>query len=963
MASLPTGSVTFLCADIEGFTRLPQQLGDRYADVLTDHRRLLRTAIHNLGGREVNTQGDACFFAFPRARDALSAAVAALRAIHRYPRAAGSTLRVRMGLHTGEPLSAGADYTGLDVRRAARICAAGNGGQILLSQTVRDLVGDDVPKDVSLRDLGQHRLKDLALPQHLFQVVHPHLPSEFPPLRTLDVLPHNLPIQLTSFIGREREIAQVKGFLSTTRLFTLTGAGGAGKSRLAFQVAAEALEDFADGVWIVELASLADPALVPQAIASVLSVPEQPGRPLKDTLADALRHKALLLVLDNCEHLQPACALLVDVLLRRCPQLRILATSRAALGVPGETLWRIPSLSLPDHGRVPSLVDLQQYEAVRLFVERARAGQPTFALTPDSAPAVGEVCQRLDGIPLAIELAAARTRVLAVEQIAARLDDRFRLLTGGSAPLPRHQALLATMDWSYGLLAEQERILLRRLSVFAGGWTLEAAEAVCAGEGVEERDILDLLTQLVDKSLVVMETQRSEARYRLLETVRQYGRDRLQEVGEAASVRRRHQNWYLQLAERADTRVRGPEENVWLKRVEVEHDNLRAALELSKAEEDGAETELRLARALEWFWYLLGHWSEGRARLENAIARRKDASPSNLPKVLVGTARLAYRQGDLGRTKALCEQGLTLCRKLGDKSGTAQFLIWSAIVAIAEARHEEAAPLLEESLALCREIGDRWWAVEALAILGTLATLQGDYERASTFHTESLAVSRETGNTNNMTYALRSLGVLAVRQGDWGRAATYYKECLTLSRSVRTPGVIAECLEGTARAASLRAAYDQAARLFGAADALFQVLGGHLPLWADESEHDRYVASTRAALGEAAFAGAWRDGRAMTLEQAVEYALASAEAAPPKVQGKEKLRKDTAADLLTAREREVAALVAHGLTNRQIAAKLVVTERTAETHVQNILNKLGFTSRAQVAAWAVEQGLHTPTKQ
>jgi non-specific serine/threonine protein kinase len=766
--------------------------------------------------------------------------------------------------------------------------------------------------------------------------------------------PHNLPVQLTSFVGREREIAQVKGFLSTTRLLTLTGAGGAGKSRLAFQAAAAALDDFADGVWAVELASIADGALVPPAVASMLSVSEQPGRPISDTLADYLRPRALLLVLDNCEHLRGSCAQLVNALLLECPAVRILATSRVPLSVPGETLWRVPSLSLPDMRRVPSFDYIRPYEAVRLFVERARSVEPAFELASDNAPTVAEVCRHLDGIPLAIELAAARIRVLSVEQIAARLGDRFRLLTGGSpSALPRHQTLRATMDWSYGLLPANERVLLRRLSVFAGGWTLDAAEAVCSGGGIDPTAVLDLLAQLVDNSLVVVEMQRVQTRYRMLETVREYGRTRLREAEELDTIRRRHRDWYLDLAEQADARLRGPEEDAWLTRLEADHDNLRAAMEWSKGQAGGAEAELRLARALEWFWYLLGHWSEGRARLEEVIARSADAALPGLPKVLVGTVRLAYRQGDIGRAKMLCDRGLALCRQLGDKPGAAQFLVWSAIIAIAEAHHQDAAPLVEEALALCREVGDRWWAVEALAILGTLAMIRGDYERASDSHTESLAISRETGNTNNMTYALRGLGVLAVRQGDWRRAMTHYTECLRLCRGgVKTPGVIAECLEGMARAASLQSAHERAAILFGAAEALFQLLGGHLPLWADEAGHDRYVASTRGGLGETAFAAAWERGRAMTLDQAVDHALAT-EPAPSKIRG--------GAALLTVREREVAALVAHGLTNRQIAAKLVVTERTAETHVQNILNKLGFTSRAQVAAWAAEQGLSTPT--
>jgi predicted ATPase/DNA-binding CsgD family transcriptional regulator len=720
-------------------------------------------------------------------------------------------------------------------------------------------------------------------------------------------------------------------------------------------VAAETLDGFADGTWVTELASSADPTLVPQTVASVLTVSEQPGRPLNDTLADSLRQKSLLLVLDNCEHLRAACAQLAESLLLACPNLRILATSRVPLSVPGETLWRIPSLSLPDARRVPSFDYVQGFEAVRLFVERTRSVDPMFALTDDNAPTVADVCQQLDGIPLAIELAAARTRVLAVEQIAARLGDRFRLLTGGSpSALSRHQTLRATMDWSDGLLAETERILLRRLSVFAGGWTLDAAEAICCGGGVEDTDVLDLLTHLVDNSLIVVETQGGQMRYRLLETVRQYGQEKLRDAAEAADLRRRHRDWYLDLAELADVKLRGPEEDPWLKRLETEHDNLRAAIQWSKAEQDGAESELRLARALEWFWHLMGHWNEGRTRLEEALARSQDTSSPYLPKALLGAGRLAYRQGDRARTKALCDRGLVVCRQLEDHAGRAQVLIWLAILAIVEARHEEAAPLLEESLSLCREVGDKWWAVEALTFLGILAVRRGDYKTAASHFGESLTVSRETANPNNLAQALRNLGVLALRQRDSRQAESCYRECLALSRGVRTPGVIAECLEGLARAASLRAAHERAAVLFGAVDALLQTLGGHLPLWADDSEHDAYVASPRAGLGEGAFAASWDRGRTMTLEQAVEYALASLEDVSRKVR--------TPADRLTAREREVAALVTQGLTNRQIAAKLVVTERTAETHVQNILNKLGFTSRAQVAAWAVEQGLrrHSP---
>lgn len=774
--------------------------------------------------------------------------------------------------------------------------------------------------------------------------------------------PHNIPVELTSFVGREREIAQVRAFVARTRLLTLTGAGGAGKSRLALRVAAEVSADFPDGVWIVELAPLADPLPVPQVVAAVLNVPEQPGRPLSSTLVDALRAKALLLVLDNCEHVLAVCAGLTGELLRGCPDLRILATSRLPLGVAGETLWRVPSLSLPEADRPSSADEIGRSEAVRLFVERARAGMPGFAVTSGNAPSLARLCHRLDGMPLAIELAAARTKVLSVEQIAARVDDRFRLLTGGtSMVLPRHQTLLATMDWSYNLLADRERMLLRRLSVFAGGWTLEAAEAICGGDDLETGDVLDALGRLIDNSLVTAETHHGAARYRALETVRQYGRDRLVESGEAARVRRRHRGWYLRLAEEGDAGIRGSDEGLWFGRLEVEQDNLRAAIDSARADEDEVEAELRLVRGLEWFWHVAGYHTEGRARLEAALGRALDrageATPL-LPKVIVGALRLAYRQGDRARAAALCNHGLELSRRFGDRTGEGCCLIWRGILAMAEGDIERAAPPLADSLAIFREIGDRWWTVESLSFLGHLAVMRGDFEAASALQLESLAVGRETGNPNNISTALRNLAHLALRRGDDRQAAAYFSESLALYQGATARAILTECVDGLARVASAQRLHERAARLFGAAESSLEALGGPLPMWADVSERGGYVARTRAGLSNEAFCAAFDEGRAMTLDQAVEYALTGTAGTAPGGNaggGPPGARPSP----LTSREREVAALVAGGLTNREIAAALVVTERTAETHVQNILNKLGFSSRAQVAAWAVEQRLGT----
>jgi predicted ATPase/class 3 adenylate cyclase len=498
MAALPTGTVTFLFTDIEGSTRLLQRLGERYAEVLATHHGLLRTAIQEGQGQVVDTQGDAVFAVFPRARDALLAAIATQRAVQAHPWPDGTVPKVRIGLHTGEPVTGETGYVGMDVHRAARIAAAGHGGQILVSDVTHNVVARDLPEGVSRRDLGEHRLRDLAHPLRIFQVLATDLPTDFSPLQSLDAHPHNLPIQLTSFIGRVREIAEVKRLLGTARLVTLTGSGGAGKTRLALQVAADVVEDYPDGVWLAEFAPIADPALVPKTVASTLNVSEQPGRDMTDTLVEALRPKSLLLMLDNCEHILAACRDLAAALLRTCPHVRILATSREGLGLPGEMVWRVPSLSVPEDIRhLPRPEELLLYDAVRLFVDRAVTTTPGFTVTSENAPAVAHVCRRLDGIPLAIELAAARVKVLAVEQIAVRLDNRFRLLTRGSRTvLPRHQTLQAAIDWSYELLSDRERAVLCRLSVFAGGWTLEAAEAVCTGGGIEASDVLDLLTQL-----------------------------------------------------------------------------------------------------------------------------------------------------------------------------------------------------------------------------------------------------------------------------------------------------------------------------------------------------------------------------------------------------------------------------------------------------------------------------------
>jgi predicted ATPase/class 3 adenylate cyclase len=876
MLGMPSGTVTLLLTDIEGSTELVQRLGDiGYARLLSEHRRLLRAAFAQAGGQEIGTQGDGLLLAFPRARDAVVAAVEGQRAIRTHGWDEGEAPRVRMGLHTGEPGSVAGEYVGLDLHRAARICAAARGGQILLSLTTSTLIEGSLPPGIGLRRLGSHRLRDLQQPESIFQVLHPDLPDQFPPLRSLDVFPNNLPRQLTSFIGREREMAEVNHLLSKSCILMITGSAGCGKTRLALQVAGKLIDAYADGVWLVELATLTEPMLVLNKVASALTLREVPGQTLLSTLLEYLRIRESLLVLDNCEHLVTACADLVETLVRLCPRLRVLATSREPLGVSGEMVWRVPSLSLPETRQVPSVEHLVRYEAIRLFIERATAVQPGFAVTPQNAGSVAAVCRRLDGIPLAIELAAARMRALSAEQIAARLDERFSLLTGGSrTALPRHQTLRGTLDWSYDLLSRKERSLLCRLSVFAGGWTLEAAEAVCTGEGVETQDILDLLTQLVFKSLVVMGAQEGDVRYRLLETVRQYGQDKLNESADATVARRRYLDWCLHLAERAEPELRGVDQPVWLERLEVEHDNLRAALEWSKVPENDGDAGLRLARALSQFWNVRGHFSEGRVWLETMLSHNLDAAAPTRAKALAGTGFLAYRQGDYDGSIRLCTESLALFRELGDLSGMGQALYVLGMIAESRGDYDRAKALLTESVALGRQVGDKRRMAISLNSIGEVARCQDDYAAARASYEESLSLSRDVGDQRGVTIALGNLGHVALHEGDHDGAAVLFKEALTQAGELVYKLGIAEYLSGIGGVAVAEGRHARAARLLGAAKALLNLLGALFEP-PDRAEYERSIAATRTGLTDAAFAEAWSEGGKMALDSAIQYALST----------------------------------------------------------------------------------------
>ena len=760
--------------------------------------------------------------------------------------------------------------------------------------------------------------------------------------------PHNLPLELTSFIGREREVAEVKRLIANNRLLALTGPGGCGKSRLALAAASEVVEGFEDGVWWVALASLSDPELVPQAVASALGVREVPGRSLTEVLKERLESEDLLLVLDNCEHLIDACATLADSLLRACPDLKILATSREALGVEGETSWLVPSLSVPNTQDLPPFEELTYYEAIRLFIERARAVTSNFELTGGNAPAVVGVCRRLDGIPLAIELAAARTRVLSVEQILKRLDDSFGLLkTESRTADPRHRTLRTAIDWSHELLSDEESTVFRRLSVFAGGWTLEAAEEVCAGEGIRQDEALDLLTHLTDKSLVLVSGREGEeARYRLLETVRQYAGEKLKGSEEEREIRRRHALFFTALGVRAEPGLHSAEEVTWRRRLAAERDNLRAAL--AWGEQHDAELMLRLAGVLWRFWW--ANLTEGRAWLERALAVGS-AGPAPLRIKALGSASIvASMQGEVERGAALAREAVELSEQSGDQAGRVWGLLMLSFAERCRANHQAAASHAEAAVEETRTLPDDnlppFLRAFVLNRLGHEAYELGDWSRAETVLKEALEGWRRLGNPWGTGLVLGKLADVAQARGDDVRAAALYRESLDSWWSQGELGTM-ELLTGVARLAA-RYQPERAVRLFAAAEANQTRIGLTLAP-ALRAKNERALAAARAALGQEASNASWSAGACLPLEQAV------AEAQTVTVDAGSEL--PAAAGDLSPRELEVLKLVATGLTNAQVAQELFLSPRTVNAHLNSIYNKLGVSSRTAATRFAIEHGL------
>jgi predicted ATPase/class 3 adenylate cyclase len=907
------GTVSLLFTDIDGSTRLLEELGDDYATLLADHHRIMDEAVVAQGGTRVDAAGDGLFISFPTARAALLACIDAQRALlaHAWPR--GATVSVRMGLHTGEPISGTTGYVGIDVHRAARISAAGHGGQILVSESARALIGSSVPEGVGFRDLGEHRLKDLASAIRIYQVLAPGLPSDFPPVRSLETLPNNLPHQLSSFVGRSREIADAEVQLGTTSLLTLTGPGGVGKTRLALELGAHVVDEYPGGVWFVEFSSLDDAALVPDTVATTLRLKPAGEGPLAALIAHLATERALV-IFDNCEHLLDAVVDVTDAVLRQCPDVRIVTTSREALGMAGETLMPVPSMTLPEveGGKGPALEQLSACDAVRLFLERARSVDPAFQLTEGNADAVAQICRRLDGIPLAVELAAARVRSLPPAQIASRLDHRFRLLTGGSrTSLPRHRTLRAAMDWSFDLLPEDERILLPRLSAFAGSFSLDAAEAVASGGPVDADEMIDLLAHLIDRSLLMPEPTSNEARYRMLETIRDYAQERLVESNEASEIYARHRDWYAALVEQSRQGFfSGAEQASWLTRLSDDHDNLRAALQWSHEDPDGAGAELSMASSLWRFWEIRGHLAEGSSWLQRALARTGGEVSLRRANGLTGAGILASHRGDNAAAAAFHEASLLLHRELGDARGLAAACSNAASIAMELGDVDRARALFEESSAYAeqagdpqgaaftmlnladlvsrvgdpeegnslyaraldsfRSLGDQWGTAQATARLAHLARKRGDHALATSRYEEARLLYSRIADGRGEARMLIGLGDVAADTGDEARAAAHYRDALALRHRlgdrVGTAGTF-ERLAGISTADPGRAA-----QLIGAALALRDSVDAPLSRGAAEAL-EAFLADLERGIGRDAVSTALRAGRAMAPGEAVAFAL------------------------------------------------------------------------------------------
>ena len=859
---------TFLFTDIEGSTRLWESQPERMQAALARHDALAREAVEGSRGVVVKTTGDGIHAAFSDPLDAVRAALQLQLALGDPAATAGVTLCVRCGLHVGVVENRDSDFFGSAVNRAARIMTAAHGGQILVSQTAVDLIGDRLSDNVTLRDLGTVRLRDLAHPQRVYQVMHPALRKTFPALRSLEATPNNLPQQVTTFIGREQASTELQRLIARSHLVTVVGTGGLGKTRLSLQVAANVVDDFPDGVWFVELAAVADARLVPQAVASVLGVTETAGQPVTDALLAHARDRRLLVVLDNCEHVSHACALLARQLLQAGAAIRILATSREPLHVGGETTYALPALALPSNSRTVTPAGLLQSEAAQLFIDRAVAVHASFAVTPDNAAAIATICRRVDGIPLALELAAARVRTLSVDTIAARLDDRFRLLTGGDRTgLPRQRTLRALIDWSYELLTPPEANLFRRLAVFAGGFSLEAAEAVGRHDGNDEPDVLDTLTHLVEKSLV--EREPAGERYRLLETVRQYALERLEAARETPVQRDRHLQFYLEIAQRARPQLIGPHQSEWLARLDIERENLIAAHAWSCEADRAGEFGLHLVSALRRYWIFRGLLGLGFRITLEALACPSAQETSRLRcDALLDAGQLGSFMGRYAEAQPYLEQCLAIARDLDDKVRSSAVLQPLGLALLGRGEFDAARRHLREGLALAEHLGSPREIAGALNALAQTARAEGDLVTAEPLYARVLDIAHRTGELDIIAVSLLNLAMVATARNSNEDARAMLVKVLEIVDDSGLKPAAQSLLEVSAGLAAARGEWLHAARFFGAAEAQTAETGLHRDP-ADEAFLAPFMARARDRLGAAAFAQADAAGRALAFDEAM----------------------------------------------------------------------------------------------